>query len=360
MPVSDPDRLVRRIAALQSDGSPCDGPGPWPAGLFPTWRFHATLPYQRPDTNIFNTALTVFTLNGFREKLSLESQALVDEITRRAQLAYPAYRNRHGGPTYNNYETRPGGQFQTGHLFHRFDHFRLPDDIDDTALIYLTKPHLREEVLAVKTRLPHYANGAKRWIKNTLPDYRKLRAYSTWFGKNMAIDFDVCALCNLFLLIFRENLPLNESDLASLELIQRVVLSGDYRRRPFDVSHHYPRPALIFYHVARLLAAHDPPPLAGCRERLMTDGPQILQEKLEFFDRVLVSTSLRRLGGDAPKLNEPVDFEEEIENYAFFVGCMLTPFERPALLYRWAHHPFTHFRWRCPAHSLAVWGESLV
>ena len=69
------DEAVRRIAALQSDGA-----GSFPAGLFPSWRYHATLPYRRPDANVFCTAITVFTLQGIREKLGPEAQRLVDAM----------------------------------------------------------------------------------------------------------------------------------------------------------------------------------------------------------------------------------------------------------------------------------------
>lgn len=348
------DEAVRRIAALQSDGA-----GSFPAGLFPSWRYHATLPYRRPDANVFCTAITVFTLQGIREKLGPEAQRLVDAIAEHARRAYPAYRHP-TRPTYNNYPARPDGHFTPGFVFHRFRQFRLPDDIDDTALVFLTKKHPRDEVLALKEILPRHANGTQRWVQNTLPPYRRLRAYSTWFGERMSIDLDACALSNLFLLILGENLPLNEHDEASLTFLREVILLNDYRKHPFDVSHHYPRPALIFYHVARLLTAHNPPHLDGCREKLLADGPVLLRENsLKFFDRVLVGTSLRRLGGEAPRLEMPPDFGDELHRYAFFIGCILTPLERPRFWYRWAHHPATHFRWSCPAHALALWAEYL-
>lgn len=353
--MSELDGLIRRIANAQSQGTPT-----YRRGLFPNWRLHRWLPYRRADTNVFCTAITVFTLNQIRESLSPDAQQIVAEITRSGQETYPAYRNPRSEPTYNNYETRLGGHFQNGAFFHRFRHFKLPDDIDDTALIYLTGPSPNKtDVLSLKDLLTNHANGTPRWVKNTLPAYRRLRAYSTWFGQRMNIDLDVGALCNLFLLIFRENLPLNRFDEDSLTFIRQVVLSDDYRRRTFDVSHHYPRPALIFYHVARLLAACDVPQLTGCREKLLRDGPELLQENLEFFDRVIVSTSLLKLGADVPKLTQPDDFEKQLERYAFFIGCLLTPFERPAVLYQLAHYPFTHFHWVCPAHSLTLWAEYL-
>ncbi|MCY7351201.1 MAG: hypothetical protein LH606_11115 [Cytophagaceae bacterium] len=353
--MSELDSLIRRIADAQSDGTPT-----YRKGLFPNWRRHRWLPYRRADTNVFCTAITLFTLRQIRERLSPEAQKIVESITRFGQDTYPAYRNPRGEPTYNNYETRLGGHFQNGTFFHRFRHFKLPDDIDDTALIYLTNPSLDQtDVLTLKELLPNHANGTQRWVKNTLPAYRHLRAYSTWFGQRMNIDLDVCALSNLFLLIFRENLPLNRFDEDSLAFIRQVVLSDEYHHRPFDVSHHYPRPALIFYHVARLLSACDPSQLSGCREKLLIDGPKLLEENLQFFDRVIISTSLLKLGASVPVLTRPIDFENELNRYAFFVGCMLTPFEQPAWLYSLAHYPITHFHWVCPAHSLTLWAEYL-
>ena len=93
--------------------------------------------------------------------------------------------------------------YKRQYLFRHFEHFRIPDDLDDTAFVYLTEAPTEKERLWLKDKLAQHANGTRQWIKNTYPEYRTLRAYSTWFGKTMYIEFDACVLSNILYCIFQ-------------------------------------------------------------------------------------------------------------------------------------------------------------
>ncbi|RRA97750.1 hypothetical protein [Larkinella rosea] len=353
------EQLLHRISALQSENSVF-----FPSGLLPSYRSNPLLAgYHRPDTNVFFTAITVFTLQQIRARLPVALQEKVDKISQSAMLHYPDFQNKDGLKTYNFYKTpKPGrssGHFPNGRFLHRIEHFRLPDDADDTAMIYLTSQPSREDLFWLKHKLAQHANLATRQVEDSYPEYINLRAYSTWFGKNMPVEFDASVLCNLLFCIFHYNLPLDEHDFDSLTFIRSVVETGRYFREPFRCSHSYPRTVLIFYHIAGLLAAFRPEPLEPIRPQLIRDGFRLLESGLPVMDQLIVSTSLLQLGEKPPRIAVNRIPESEIRTYSFFIAGMLTASQNP-LLNRMAQSRLVRMDWTCEAHSLALLLEYLV
>ena len=357
------DQLIQQIADIQATA---DGKY-FPNGIFPSYRQNKFIHYKRPDNTIFFTAITVFTLQKLKPFLSELSQKLVEEITKKAILNYPNYQNKDGLKTYNFFPTCPPKPFGNGYLLHRFNYFELPDDIDDTALIYLTQQHSETDILWLKNKLAQHANGVSKNIKNTFPEYKTLKAYSTWFGKNMYIEFDACVLCNILYCVFEYQLPLNEYDKDSLKYLQQIILSNQYLKKPFNVAHHYVRTEIIIYHIARLMAAFEIEELEECREKLVRDIEGLLEKKGgDNYSKILLETSLLRLTSletsnhsspPAPSggaTNSPAGGWE-----AFFIAGFLTAFENP-LIYRFAPNKLFHFEWTCEAHTLALLAENLV
>ena len=341
------DALIQRIADLQTD-----------TGLFPSVRSNPAIGYRRPDTNVFFTAITVFTLQQLRSAVSLESQQLIDKIRERAVAAYPLFRNKDGLNTYNFWPTRPSQHFPNGYLFRHFDHFRIPDDVDDTAMVYLTTRPTSNELNWLKTKLMQHANGTTRQIQTTFTDYRDLRAYSTWFGKNMGIDFDACALSNLLYCLYQYDLPLDQHGTDSLTYLRAVVESGRYVSEPFRCAPHYARTSLIIYHLSRLVAAFNPSELASIHPRLIADARHLLSQTINRLERIVLSTSLLRLG-ERPPVIEVADIEHDFSTFHFFIAGLLTAYEQP-FLRRWADRPITQMRWKCEAHCWALIAEYLT
>ena len=347
------DDIIPRIAHLQDT-----------SGLFPSVRHNPTLGYRRTDTNVFFTAVTVFTLQNLRAAVSDESGKLIDQINERAQAAYPLFQNKDGLATYNFWPTRPSQHFPNGYVFRHLDHFRIPDDIDDTAMVYLTTPRTSDEQRWLKTKLTQHANrsqtdvGAVRQIKNTYPDYRHLHAYSTWFGKKMPIDFDACALSNLLYWVYANELPLNQHDTNSLTYLRDIVQSGRYWTEPFRCAPHYARTALIIYHLARLIATFAPSELDAIRPVLLTDARRLLNTATNRIEQLMLATSLLQLG-ERPLAIELTNIESDFSGFHFFVAGMLTAYEQPWLR-RWADRPITQMRWQCNAHCWALVAEYIV
>ncbi len=351
-----PDALVERIAALQSTGD--DG---YAEGLFPAQRTHRYLPYCVEDDSIFFTAVVLYTLQQVQAHLSAGSRRRIDEIARKAVANYPRYRNNEGQPMYNFWQTLPEDRFfPNGRILSRWRHFRLPEDIDTTAYVYLTQPHPAQDLAWLKERLKLDTNGRRRHIRNTLPRYRHLRAYSTWLGQaNMPLDFDVCALSNLLLLIFANGLPLNEHDRDTIQFITSVIRDDDHLRHPFAVAPWYADPTVILYHVARLAASCDVPELAACQDHVARDLERLLAGRPPLMQRVLLSTSLMRLGRAPAPLAYPDDLDGDLEGFHFFVGGLLTALDNPVTR-ALARFDVFHLRYRCPAHSLALLLEHQV
>lgn len=345
MPVLSTNALIQHIARLQDE-----------TGLFPSARSNKLIGYRRADTNVFFTAITVFTLQNLRATVSPESQAFIDQIRERAINAYPAFKNKDGLTTYNFWPTRPSRHFPNGYLFRRFEHFRIPDDIDDTAMVYLTTNPSPATQRWLKTKLALHANGSQRQrVRNTYTEYRQLRAYSTWFGKNMGVDFDACALSNMLYCIYQYNLPRDEHDTDSLIYLRSIVESGRYVAEPFRCAPHYARTSLIIYHLARLIAAFQIHELESIRPQLIAEARQELAKASNRIEQMMLATALMRLGETAPAINLD-DVEHDVNTFNFFIAGLLTAYEQP-LLHRFADRPLVQMRWQCEAHSWALVAE---
>ena len=287
------------------------------------------------------------------------ANALID----RALPTFAAFRNKDGLGTYNFYATSPSRHFPHGWLMHRFRHFQLPDDIDDTAMVYLTRsgepvqPSPADcQFLAEK--LAQHANRTHFTVCNTFAEYKSLRAYSTWFGKHMPIEFDACALANMLDCVLTLGLPQDVHARDSLTLLADLIATNRYRTDPFRAAHNYAQPAIIAYHIARLIARHDPQTLRPVRAKLITDMQAELASATQRMDQLLWATSLLWLGATAPDV--PLEgIEASFQDFSFFIAGMLSAYEQP-WLYQWAHHRFWHIRWRCEAHCQVLVLEYMV
>lgn len=336
--------FFEKIRKEQCTDSPC-----FPAGLLPSFRSNESVGYRRPDTTIFFTAISSFTLQSLLPRLDTQSQNLAKVIMEDCKLHYEDFRNKDGLKTYNFWKTTPSRHFPNGYLFHRFEHFRIPDDVDDTAFIYLTGSPSETELKWLKEKLAMHANGTRQWIRNTYPEYRELRAYSTWFGKNMYIEFDACVLSNILYCIFHFKLSLNQHDYDSLRYIRSVVETDRYRTEPFRCAHQYPHTALIMYHVVRLMAAFDPEELRPIKSKLLEDIWSLLAKEVHPIYRVILATSLLRLGEIPERIPVEALEEQDFKGFYFFIAGLLTAYEHP-VLYRLAPNKLFHMYWTCPAH----------
>lgn len=342
----EPYLLLKEIEWLQSKEERY-----FSSGLFPSFRSNRFLCYNRPDTNVFFTANIVFILQQLKPHLLEKHNLVIDKIITLAIRNYPNFQNKDGLKTYNFWQTSPSKHFPNGNIFKNFEHFRIPDDIDDTTLAYLTLPHSKEDVLWLKEKLIQHANLEKLQIRNTFKHYRNLKIYSTWFGKNMPIEFDACALCNLMYLVEKHQLPRNDYDTDTYRFLREVIERNEFITDPFSVAHNYATTPLIIYHYARLLGDFSIPELESCREKLISTTTVLLEKGTSYMNKIILETSLFKLG--VQKTNSAFNIQSSELNFPYFIAGLLSSYENP-ILQKMARWKITQMEWTCEAHSLAL------
>ncbi|MBI1288064.1 MAG: hypothetical protein GC178_10870 [Flavobacteriales bacterium] len=353
--------LLLMLQELQSKGDSV-----YPRGIFPSQRFHPFLPYSREDDNLFFTASVVHILQQLQNRLSAAERTIADDIIQNGISAYSLFKNKDGLDTYNFWQTRPSRHFPNGMFMHRFKHFQIPDDVDDTALVFLTENASKERVAQLREKLKSHANLAYKRAFNPLPKYRDLKCYSTFFGKQMYIEFDICVLSNLIRVIlkhFKED-ELNEYDRYTLQFITEVIMNDEHRSLPFYSAPNYPTTELILYHVARLIPLLPESYRKQIEPKLKTDIQEFLNDS-NGMKRILLENAAMKLGL-AFEPNKQDSFTPlEDRNFFFFHAGMITAFEN-SVAQKLADRKFFHLQYASKALNGAllienrVWKRSLT
>jgi len=206
-----------------------------------------------------------------------------------------------------------------------------------------------------------YANTKVKTIKNTLAPFKNLPAYSTWFGKKMPIDFDMAVLCNVLSFVNAYDLQWTASDSASLQLITTAIQNNWHVTKADFIAPHYAKPAVIMYHIARLLTAGNQQnieTLIALKPTLLKQTDSLLAISKDPLENVLLSSARVRFGGipnDASQTLVQATIEQS--KYPFFIANMASmlpsPIKRPL-----SKLAFAKFEYRCPAYNLALLWEN--
>jgi hypothetical protein len=344
-PVSRQDSLLLEIVRLQQTEASF-----YNKGQFPAQRGK----YKRvQDNTIFFSALISFTLQNVAKELETISQQKVDTISKRVSANYNAYQNKAGNKTYNFWKTDPPSFFPNSRFLSRFSVFNIPDDADCTSIIYLTDTSLNKNAAWLQSKLAMHSNLSTSKINNTFRLYQNYKAYSTWFGKKMPIEFDICVQSNILLFIYKNQLPLTVQDQATLALLNAQIMSGDYLKYAYYLSPSYKKKAIVLYHLARLLENNQIRFLDDCRENLKMDIETTLKEATDFMDKVILSTSLLRMNGNPPPLNIQDVTNKQLDNYVFFRANLFSSYARPSLKFITKSSCFDR-NFYCKAYCLAL------
>jgi hypothetical protein len=344
-PVSKSDSLLIEISRQQlTEKSFYD------KGQFPAQRGK----YERvQDNTIFFSALISFTLENVAKDLETISQQKVDTICKRIRSNYSAYQNRTGNETYNFWKTSPPSFFPNSKFLSHFSVFNIPDDADCTSIIYLTDTSLTKNAGWLQNKLAMHSNLSASKIKNTYRRYQHYKAYSTWFGKKMPIEFDICVQSNILFFIYKNQLPLTVQDQETLALLHAQIVSGDYLKDSYYLSPSYKKKAIVLYHLARLLENNQIPLLDDCREILKKDIEITLKKTTDFMDKIILSTSFLRMNGNPPPLNMQDVTNKELDNYVFFRANLFSSYARPSLKFITKSSCFDR-NFYCKAYCLAL------
>jgi hypothetical protein len=322
-PASKTDSLLLEISRLQIKGKSF-----YDKGQFPVQRGK----HKRVEDNtVFFSALISLTLQNVAKDMDSIAKKRVDTICNQIRLNYISYQNRSGNKTFNFWKTTPPDFFPHSKLLSHFSIFNIPDDADCTSIIYLTDTSLRNNATWLQNKLAMHSNLSTQKIKNTNPSYQHFKAYSTWFGKKMPIEFDICVQSNVLFFIYKNHLPLTIQDQETLALLHAQIISGEYLKQAYYCSPSYKKPAIVLYHLARLLENNQIPLLEDCREIIRKDMETELKKASIFMDKIILSTSLLRMKRNPPPINLKDATPALLDDYAFFRANLFSSYARPSL-----------------------------
>lgn len=288
-------------------------------GVFASQRYHPYLGYKREDENIFFSSAIAYTLQKNLEYFNNDQRQIAYSIFKKTVDCYPNFKNFKGGKTYNFFKTNPMDFFPNGLIMNRFNFFKLADDSDDTAYVYLTDTNNNQNNKWLKNKLVKHANGTLKWNTFLPKNYKYLKTYSVYFSKNMHIEIDLCVLTNILLWKLKYDLPLKKQDKDAIKFIIEAVTSKDYIKNPHIVSPCYPTTSQICYHISRLLKES-----STIKELcnnlvpvIINDILKLLEGKNLLIDEVLLHIALLNLN-TKPSYSLNNNFDKIIKDSSFF------------------------------------------
>ncbi len=312
-------------------------------GTSHTNRCHEWLFFERKDDNIFVPASVVYILKDLKPFLTPNEQIDVDYISKIVKHRYPLYKNITGRLSYNFWRTNhPNSHFPNGKILNKFKFFRLPDDIDTTAMVLLSGGYEYQDVTELNNILPKHANGVRLKVKTSLPQFENLSCYSTWLGEQMPIELDCCVISNFLLLVFESQVAISVHDRDSVAFLEGVIESGYYFTHPSVVAPQYPRTAVILYHLARLVSKFPNNFNLQLIEKLKSDVNDCYLNSSSLFEKMILQSSLLKLGLNShfETIIVPVN---EIESYWWFTAGFLSGYSNK-FAKNVAHLPLFHNR----------------
>jgi len=353
-------QILTKIQALQQTNIG------FPPGIFPSTRVYAyNKNNSKNDPNVFFTGLIVLTLKKYEKQCTPFQQGMIHQIGKDGLLSVGLFKNRQGRDTYNFWRTDTPQIFPNAGWLNTFDKSQsLPDDFDDTVILLWAAEIAKERASAIHDTMQLYANTKVKTVKNSLAAFKNLPAYSTWFGKKMPIDFDMAVLCNVLSFVNAYDLQWTASDSASLQLITTAIQNNWHVTKADFIAPHYAKPAVIMYHIARLLHAGKQQNISELRAltpALLQTTDSLLAISIDPLENVLLSSARVQFGGiNNAAATAPLTLDAsaiEQSKYPFFIANMASmlpnPVKRPL-----SKIGFAKFEYRCPAYNLALLWEN--
>ncbi len=355
-------QLLQRLDDLQIKEN-----GIFPKGSIPSYRMYALNKTRyKADVNPFFSGLVSLTLQNLMPKLSASQQVQAKTIIDRASALYPKFKSRKHPErnTYNFWPTDTVQIFPNGGWLNLFNKQRaLADDMDDTVILLMAQNADKATANQVHELMQLYRNGYKYNINSTFDGYNNMAAYSTWFGEKMPIEFDFGVHANVLYFVQQYQLPWSVADSATLQLMTNIIKEKQYISLANYISPQYARPAVLVYHISRLMALRPIPQLEELKPSLIAETEKLLQDSDLFMDQVMLSTSLLRWGVQPPaiSLNKSKELSSLIEDdqFVFFLANIGSMFPNSIKNTAYKTGAF-RFTYHCPGYNYLLLLENLV
>lgn len=313
--------IVERIAARQTRDDDFFLTGIFPSYIAGKEKFTD----KRADNNIFFNGLIAYTLKEIKPYLDVKDRSMMDSVLECAKPLFAKFKNRNGRPTYNFWRTDSSYDYPYAGVFRLLaKKITLPDDFDDTVLSLAALDASDSTAQKVHALMQHYINADTSRVRSVLRAYDTFPAYSTWFGKNFPVVFDVSVLCNVLSFVQAYDLPWTKADSASLKVILTTITGNYHITSPVYVSPYYPKTSLILYHVARLMSIKKIPELEQLKVKLVKDAVTAFAGSDNLMEKIILSTAILKWGYMPPPVVLPgkaeVESKVEENDFSFFVG----------------------------------------
>jgi hypothetical protein len=261
--------------------------------------------YKRQDNSLFALASSLFVLKKLSDSFDQQSLAAFHTFEKAVISQYPLFRNKDNKVSYNFYPTKPSRHFGNGYIMRHFDYFRLPDDIDDTAMVFLTDSSLNIAFPDLVLLLEQHVH--------------KTGVFNTWFGKNMPQEVDICANINMLLLFYEHGLQNHQIAENSMALLVSSI--QHIESHSFMLARHYGNPVLILYHYARFMSCYPDTDLENYKNLLIQQAENLISKQKNEGHRMLLEICLLKWCVKRAKVN----FPKKIEGFYTFIGAPLAP-----------------------------------
>ena len=317
-------KLLNLIADLQTknDASKLNG-------AFPSYRKYFYSSHLKQEDNVFFTALILFNIGQFKDKMMPEEFILFNKCKSRAIIYMDRFKNQNNHLTYNFWPRNPPQIFPNGGWLNLFNkQFALADDIDDASISVLAIGVNDSIAMAMQSKFELYSVGKIKRNRSFYRQFKNRPVYSTWLGHKMPKDVDMSVLSNVLLMHTLAKIPLNATDSASFDLIVDLIKANKHLNDPKYVSQHYANTATILYHVARLMYFTDYPALLVLKPVLIDQAATLLKQSNYPLEQLLLHNSLLRLGvKPAPFTLDSVSLS--MNNYPYFVANIASVLNNP-------------------------------
>jgi len=298
------------------------------------------------DDNIFFTALIAFTLKGLKSDFTIDEQKTITQLLKDSQKAFTSFRNKDQKLSYNFYTTQPVNQYSGIPFLNKFTAIRVPDDLDDTALIYLTNPKI-ETKSALKIK-DSFEQLSEKSISSIPKKYRSTKAYRSWFATKMKNDIDVCVLCNVLIWNFENKLKLSKVDLDSILLISNLITENKLLKQAYIFAPHYKNKAIVLYHVVRCLELTKYVELCKHKHTLIKNCFALLKTVKHPLEKIILHTSLYKLG-HATKFN--LHFSTKDINSFYWFKANPFSITKPWIKTLFSRKNFLHLQYQCTPYN---------
>ena len=336
--------------------------GEFYAGSFPSYRECRGVPHNyRPDNNIFFTAISIFSLRNILPQLSEANLLIATRIINSAQNAFPYFKDKTDLPLYSFW---PNGKGILPHSYfiNKIKLIDMGQDADDAVMSLMATGANDSTCSLLKKRMMQVNNGNIKKTNSTFKRYKNIPAYSTWLGYKMKPDFDLGVHCNILYFMLDHKMGLVKQDSATIELIAQILKHRDYKKYPAYISPYYARAPVLMYHLARLMGKFKIPALDAYKMQLKKDMQDELRKTNSLMDRIILSTSLFRLGLTPAQVNLPsleVLEKSATDNFVFFQARAAFPYPTP-LKQVFLHWSYLIYNFYCPAYNEVLLLEYLI